>query len=305
MEDFLKENEILQDFSQSPALDSYQYDWLVQTSEKIIDELSTIKDPETIIRSRELCKNIERLYVILSIDAGNRIGIVDQFRSEDRYSTLVDLYIWILKNFESIGTFSEFLYVIIVNTYKAFINLDFDKSKPLCEFLNCYTRLNINERKLHLMCRLANLINILISRLIELRFFVIKQGSIDCLIKILDNDEFLRKLSRFNQTTIDTFVYNINWMSKVAEGFKSVWHDLDAIRVLIKVSKAYLNMKLYLYMATVNIAYDKEIEDLVEIHEAVQTFVDLTLKAVKSDKKIKQEFIDEHDQSVYEVGRLF
>lgn len=53
----------------------------------------------------------------------------------------------------------------------------------------------------------------------------------------------------------------------------------------------------------VNIAYDKEIENLVEIDDAIDKIVEMTVQGVGDQKKLflKQEFIDEDENTIHEV----
>ena len=168
-----------------------------------------------------------------------------------------------------------------------------------------YNRYTQNERKLHLLNYLSKFVNQLIVKTIDLRVYAIEHGILEWLIKILDDEEFLPKIVSFSNESVQMFVFNLNWLSKIAEAYKSLWHDLDAIRVLLKTAKSYPNLNLYLYMATANVAYDKEIENLDEIHNAIDRFVDLTNKGARNEDetRIKQEFIDEENHRVYEVTK--
>lgn len=140
--------------------------------------------------------------------------------------------------------------------------------------------------------------------IIELRKYAIEQGIIASLIRIINDEVFLKKTIVYNDRFVGILAFNINWLSKIAEAYKDIWHNFNAISVLIKVSKIFPNISLYLFMATANIAYDKEIEGLTEMKDVIDVFVDLTNRGAngaRTKQPTKQQFIDEDDNKIYEV----
>lgn len=119
----------------------------------------------------------------------------------------------------------------------------------------------------------------------------------------MDDEQFLDPINGYDEDFIGVLAFNINWLSKIAESYKEKWHSLNAINVFIKASRKFPNISLYLYMATANIAYDKEIEDLTDIQRVIDVFVELTNQGVCAEREhvTKQEFIDEDDNQIYEV----
>lgn len=145
--------------------------------------------------------------------------------------------------------------------------------------------------------------NYLLAQSIELRAYTIQQGIIAPSIRILDDHMFLNRMKLFSDS-VNQWVFKLNWLSKNPELYKRLWHEIDAVQVLIKMAKAYRNLSLYLYITLVNIAYDKEIENLVEIDEAVDKIVEMTIQGVCDHQKkliMKQEFIDEDENTIHEV----
>ena len=175
-------------------------------------------------------------------------------------------------------------------------------------FLYCYNRLTQNEIKLYLLINLANFVNSLFVSIIELRKYAIEHGIIASLIQIINDEAFLKKILAYNEGFVGILAFNINWLSKIAEAYKDIWHNFNAISVLINVSKIFPNISLYLFMATANIAYDKEIEGITEINDVIDVFVDLTNRGAKescgSMIVLKQQFIDEDDNKIYEVNLI-
>lgn len=163
--------------------------------------------------------------------------------------------------------------------------------------------MTLNEFKLLNTSKLALCVNNLLAAMIEVRKYSIKRGILQALVKVIDNNEFINKMISYDYDFIGFLAFNINWLSKIAEAYKSLWHELDAINVLMKASKNFAHVSLYLYMASANIAYDKEIESLTEFHELIDVFVEMVNRAAVDERKLvtKQEFIDDDDNKIYEV----
>lgn len=280
------EDTILNNTSLVPVIESFTDDCAL---ENLIDSLESLVNSTNI--NEELLQSDDYFQKLMKITMISGTTLIDrkiasiEYKKNNRYLKLINLYIWLLQIRE---------------------NIDFKRAKPMPQLLFTYNQTTLNERKLEMLCQLAQTINFLFVSLIEMRVHAIQNGIIKELIKIISDVNFLNKMDEYNPHVVQLFAFNINWLSKIAEAYKETWHEYDSLSSLIKMSKLYPNLALYLYMASANIAYDKEIENFHEIQQALDKFVDLTNTCIQEDSsRSKQEFIDEEDNKTYEFDVIY
>ena len=108
----------------------------------------------------------------------------------------------------------------------------------------------------------------------KLRLFLLEKSRLQWIIGVIRNENFLSNAFKYDLNLVRSTIFDINWISKLADMNKSDWRSLNAIPALLNLLKrAAERYKLYIYMACANIADDKEIEEITEIQSSIETFV--------------------------------
>jgi hypothetical protein len=153
-----------------------------------------------------------------------------------------------------------------------------------------------------------DLLNVCVSSSIKFRFDFFNSGGAKSLFGLLINKEFVE--SFHHQGSFDTIIMNINWLSKDADQFKNEWLELNAVDILLPISRDYPICKLPGYMALANIANDQQIENMIDMPIVIAELVKYTKKAAEQItlngnnlKRGSQQFIEDtqKEYSVYYV----
>jgi hypothetical protein len=167
---------------------------------------------------------------------------------------------------------------------------------------------NLDSQKNKCFWYTVQILNFLSIYSLKLRLNYFEMGGTKPLLKILENEKYAMKFQ--NEDTFTRVGANINWLSKNADLYKSEWNELNAVDTLLKVSRNYRMSKLVAYMTFANIANDKQIDTLTDIHEIISELTSIINKAAENMKttkviREKQPFIEEdettNDYDVYIV----
>lgn len=161
-----------------------------------------------------------------------------------------------------------------------------------------------NEYKLSTFVHLNRLINGLIARSEEATVYAIYKGLVEQLLNLVDNHAFIDKLESYYCGSLGIFVLNINCLASIQN--KNRWHDADAFRILTKVLITYPKYSLTLYKTLVAIAFDSDLEKLIEMSEMIDRIVQMVLRGVRGGKQLLNSFeiIDEIDQTNHKVSSI-
>ena len=163
--------------------------------------------------------------------------------------------------------------------------------------------MTLNERKIYLLSWLNVVINLFLSKSDELGMYAIQNGIIERLLKVLDDKHFIDEMEAYSPGSLSIFVA-ISGCSFEEE--KSRWQKADAIRIFTNVLNDHPEYSINLYSTMVAIAFDKDLEKLIEMNDIIDRLVALTVEGVKNQNKMPwvSEVIDQIDQTQHEVKIL-
>lgn len=75
-------------------------------------------------------------------------------------------------------------------------------------------------------------------------------------VSLLSNENFLANGSAYDFELMKSVVFDINWISKMADVNKADWKQINAIQALLNALKVTDKLKVYTYLAIANIADD-------------------------------------------------
>jgi hypothetical protein len=121
---------------------------------------------------------------------------------------------------------------------------------------------------------ILTMVNFAASKSIKFNIRLNATDIIDGHFQLIRNDTFVRKCQERGDASIfDTAVSNISWLSQYCDDYKKKWIDLDAVNLLVKISKVFSTCTASAYQAISNIADDKQIETLYDIQVCVRELV--------------------------------
>lgn len=126
------------------------------------------------------------------------------------------------------------------------------------------------------------IVNISLLKSAQFSILFARHIGIDAHLKFLSN-EILEKISNVsvldfsNEYTdlIDFVVLNLSSMSKNFEDNSSRWVDSNCLDIMLNVARFKPSTQLDAYLTIANIATDKEIDRLTEIHKCTQILVEM------------------------------
>ena len=165
--------------------------------------------------------------------------------------------------------------------------------------------MTLNERKIYMTTRLSRLINWLLARSGEFIENAIDKGLIECLLKVLDDTNFINQYEAYFSGNLNFLSFNINCLTYKSEKRKNRWHNADAIRILNNVSNDHPKLSRSLYGSMVLIAKDQDLEKLAENSDMIDKIVSMIVEGVNNPNKLSfiYEIIDEVDQTQHKVNK--
>jgi hypothetical protein len=124
-----------------------------------------------------------------------------------------------------------------------------------------------------------DILNLLVSTNIKFRIDFFQCGGARAMFRLLSNQEFVQSFHQ--ESFFNTLIMNVNWLSKDADQFKNEWLEMDAVNILLQTTN-YPICKLPGYMAFANIANDKQIESLDDMHVVISELIKYTRQAAES-----------------------
>ena len=200
----------------------------------------------------------------------------------------------ILLEMNSLPMFKHLL--IYLSAFYDQLNFDLVKPEPRLNYF--YKATNINERRIYMMRHVISIFNQILPCSSDLRVKFSELDALRSLVDILRDDKFSKSLNTWSPSTFKGVVFNLNWISKSCEGFKLVWHRLESINVLLTAAKTNQDLLMYFYMIISNIAFDKEIENIPDIHFICDRIAMVICDCIRQPGgKLKQTFRDETTQN--------
>ena len=165
--------------------------------------------------------------------------------------------------------------------------------------------MTLNERKIYMTTRLSTLVYWLLARSDEFTAKAIDKGVIECLLKVLDDTNFINQYEAYCSGNLDIFIASIGCLAYNPEQDKNRWHNADAIRILNNVSNDHAKLSSGLYRYIVAIAKDQDLEKLAENSDMIDKIVSLIVEGLNNQNKstLTSEIIDEVDQTQHKVNK--
>ena len=142
-----------------------------------------------------------------------------------------------------------------------------------------------NERLISLISLIIFIINMTMVRSFQFSTLLARHSGIEAHMKFLTDDRVLEKIlndnllfmSNLSRNLVCYVVLNLFSMSKYFEENAQKWIDLNTLDVLLKVARLKPECELDAYLAISNIATDKQIETLTEIHKCTSMLCKMVL----------------------------
>ena len=156
--------------------------------------------------------------------------------------------------------------------------------------------------------RLSTLVYWLLARSDEFTAKAIDKGVIECLLRVLDDTNFINQYEAYCSGNLDIFIASIGCLAYNPEQDKNRWHNADAIRILNNVSNDHPKLSLGLYRYIVAIAKDQDLEKLAENSDMIDKIVSMIVEGLNNQNKLKftkftYEIFDEVDQTQHKVNK--
>jgi hypothetical protein len=129
--------------------------------------------------------------------------------------------------------------------------------------------------------------NVLVLNSVTFSINFCKQNGLAAHITFLSDTEFT---SKHNETLItmfanpisliEYFTMNVSSFSKHCDENKQIWTELNSVQVLLDIVKAKESTKYDSYVAIANLASDKQLEEITEIHSIIGNLIE-SLKAIQ------------------------
>lgn len=179
--------------------------------------------------------------------------------------------------------------------------IEFEGIKPI-PFNIVYETTSLNERRLYFLLKSIHSINFLLPNSLDFRDAMIRNNGLKALLQILKCHSFIEKLTKFDISFVGNIIYSLVWLTKVADKMKNIWKELNAIQIFLDYSKKFQKAKIFVYMATCNIASDKDLDSISELNAIIDMISDLAIKTINHPEKVyyKEQFIDEETKKIFE-----
>jgi hypothetical protein len=231
--------------------------------EESINYLCKLNDPVRIIESHE---SYEKLNILYSI-------------TESTY-----LYKYVENKAEIVleSNLFDVLSKLLIHIYNNIESINFDEARPFMNFMEYYDNTNENERYLFDMILSIKFINRLLPISTDLCFLMNDKSMLESLLKFITNEKHVKSILKYESSVVGNIIFDLNWISKVADLHKMTWHEMDALKILIELTKIVDTWNSFVHMIIANIAFDKEIESTPEVNESIDSFVELSCEAINN-----------------------
>ena len=233
-----------------------------------LEYLNKLKEPEAIVNDQEAFEIIAHIKYMIGYGKVST-NILEEVKA---LKLISDLFLYLL--------------CADITEFKSITRL----SIPAYKFISNST---LNERKLFGLLNVSFIIN---------HHFMVSIGSriyfqtAEILSAILG---FIRQFGKEFGKVDDDFglsgllIFNLNWMSKEAENYKQIWHELNTVQTLLEFNEHNNKYIIYIYMIIVNISSDKDIEG--DISETIKIACCKLLEMFVSDLT---------DEMTYEINDI-
>ena len=270
--------------------------YFFKMSNEIIISIPNEEDVQSLFEEsiNSLCKLNDPIHIIESHSAYEKLNTL--------FSISASYFGYIIKNQAKIvleSNIFDVLSKLLVHIYKKIEQINFDEAKPFVTGFRSYIKTNENERYLFDMILSITFMNRLLPISTDLCRSMNEKTRLESLLNFITNQEFIKSLLRYYPDCIGSIIFDINWSSKVADSHKIIWHQINAIKVLIEFTKIVDKWNLYVHMIIANVAFDNEIESLSEVNESIDNFVQLACECINDPDFItkKYEFFDDENNT--------
>lgn len=137
--------------------------------------------------------------------------------------------------------------------------------------------LNENDRRVSLIAFVLYILNISFTQSAQFTINFLTRNGLRAHLKFIKNDELIQRLTNVNivdfslteYNLLDYVVLNINALSKYSSNNLQLWVETNTLNILMNLAKLQASTEFDAFLAVSNIANDKQIESLTEIHAVV------------------------------------
>ena len=196
--------------------------------------------------------------------------------------------------------------------YLNFISSKLDFSKDVVVLDNANTNTTLDERRTSIFGCITYSIYMILNKLMDCKFANRFQNNhgIDSLILFLKDTDFLNRNLNLNINPIgagdigiiDELVFCLEALSQISDDFKQIWHELDAINVLFRVSSLKEAVYFNCYRTIANIANDQQLEEISNINDTI--FLKLIEKFYKYTHNYRTHQIQLRNLKIFEDNKF-
>ena len=162
----------------------------------------------------------------------------------------------------------------------------------------------LNEKRLLALGSALYSLNIIIMSLVSFSLALVSSGGLKALMNLIKDEPFVKKNT---ETTIPLWgdrknlvkyiVMNISSLSKWCDEKRSIWTELDSVATLLSIIILEPKTSLDACIAITNLADDKHVESLTDIHSIVDTLMD-KLNTIAGH--FRDDLLDRQDRELFE-----
>ena len=156
------------------------------------------------------------------------------------------------------------------------------------DLVNSENLTNLEEKRTSLFSLLMYVTNIYVMNSINFCVMFSANNGLKGCLQFLSDEKFLETnlnatVNMWNKTlgVVDYMVMNVSAISKACDENKHVWLELDSINILLKIAKKKEATQRDAYIAIINIADDKQIENLIEMNTVKNSILALLNRAIE------------------------
>lgn len=172
-----------------------------------------------------------------------------------------------------------------------------------------------NDRRISLIVFILYTVNLSLSQSVKFNISFTSKNGLKAILEFIKDDQTLQKLLNIKITDfsltqlylINYIVLDIHSMSRYYEENAQKWVEFDVLNKLLKVGKLKPDSQLDAYVAISNIATDKQIETLTEIHNVIFALSEILNNCArdfeynKFKRSVRQIFDDEKNVQNVEI----
>lgn len=157
-----------------------------------------------------------------------------------------------------------------------------------------------NRRRISLLGIVLQIVNELCQRSVEFSVRFASSNGLKAHLAFLQDKVILNKILHFKLKEfadlhfVDSLVLNLNTLSACFEKNRQLWLDANVVELLLDVVKLKPSTKLDAFLIICNVASDKQIETLTEIHELADYLTQMLDKCARNLLKQPPELIKRH-----------